>query len=95
MWKLPLSESRVLRSDRRAAATSNLNRFTEVESATITSCGLAPISGAILAPIRCGAPIQSRLFQLRISSSPHSSVDHLRWRAAAALGSGPSELPSR
>jgi len=95
VWKLPLSESNVLRSDRRAAATSNLNRFTEVESVTITSWGLAPISGASLAPTRCGALIQSAVFQLRISPSAHSFSTTSRWCGATALGKGPSELPSR
>ncbi len=70
-------------------------RFTEVESATRTSCGAAPTRRAILAPTRAGAPIQSASFQLRMSPEPHSWVTTVCRRATAACGSGPRELPSR
>ena len=75
-----------------AAAATSLNRFTVVESATITSCGLAPISGAIFAPTRCGAPIQSRAFQPRIRSPPHSSLINGGDPLGDALGQRPQRI---
>jgi hypothetical protein len=78
-----------------SAATISLKRFTEVESATITSPGRAPISRAILPPVRAGAPIQSCRFQLRISDVAHSSAMAARSRSCTTAGAAPSELPSR
>jgi len=72
-----------------------LNKFTEVESATITSSSPAPISRAMRAPNRAGMPIQSFLFQLRIRSSPHSRETTSAMRPGVEAGSAPSELPSR
>ena len=78
-----------------SAALSSLKRFTEVELQAITSPGAAPISGAIFAPIRAGAPIQSAAFQLRTRPNAHSSAIARCSRSAAMRGAAPSELPSR
>ena len=80
---------------RSSAAAISLNRFTEVESQAITSSASAPISGAIIAPTRRGRPIQSALFQLLTSPSPHSRRITSPKRAAVPSGSAPNELPSR
>jgi hypothetical protein len=57
--------------------------------------GAAPISAATRSPTRVGACIHPALFQPRISRSPHSSAMTACARACAAIGNGPSELPSR
>ena len=68
MWrsvgKLSASE-RITRRPRlrSSAAARSLKRLTDVESATITSPGWAPTSGAIRSPTRRGQPIQSWRFQ--------------------------------
>ena len=66
-----------------------------MESQAITSPGRAPISGASLAPIRAGAPIQSAAFQLRTSPDAHSLSIARCSRGATVRGAAPSELPSR
>jgi hypothetical protein len=78
-----------------SAALSTLNRLIDVLSVATTSPSLAPISGAILLPSRCGSSNQPALFQERIRPWPHSSVTARATRAGAATGSTPSELPSR
>ncbi len=78
-----------------SAAEMSLNRFTETLSQAITSWAGAPTSGAILPPMRCGMEIQSAEFQLRMRSWPHSCATTSASRAGVALGSMPSELPSR
>ena len=70
---------------RRSAVASTLNRFSEVESAQITSSLRAPISRAIFAPTRRGRSIQRASFHERISPSPHSrSIDLAHARAGRA-----------
>jgi hypothetical protein len=54
------------------AAATVLKRFTEVESATSTSPGPAPMIRAILSPTLCCASHQPCLFQLLMRSLPHS-----------------------
>ena len=95
VWKLPASESRALRSDSRAAATSNLNRFTEVEIGDDHLVRLRADQRA-RSSRRCAAARRSSrgLFQLRISERP-IPLDDLRSRSRDALGIAPSELPSR
>ncbi len=68
------------------AALSSLNRFTDVESPTITSPGPAPISRAILSAMRCDKVIQPAVFQLRIRPSPHSLSATAAILAAVAAG---------
>ena len=81
---------------RLSAPAASLKRFTEVESATVTSLGLAPISRAILPPTRSGASIQPLTFQLRIRSlAPFAPGRVGQAGAARVFGGGPSELPSR
>ena len=77
------------------AALSTLNRFTDVESPTLTSSGAAPISGAMAAPVRAARSIQPASFQLRMRPSPHSFVASAASRAGVRRGNAPSELPSR
>ena len=77
------------------APAISLNRFTEIESVTITSSAAAPISRAILAAVRCGAVYQPASFHERISPCAHSRSIASRIRAATARGMAPSELPSR
>ena len=100
MWlsegKLPRSATIVLRPGRsRAAATSSLNRLTEMVSVTVTWCGAAPSSGASLAPMRPGDSYHPAAFQERIRPVPHSSSIVRSTRAATPFGTAPSELPSR
>ncbi len=77
------------------AALNTLKRFTDVESPTITSPGPAPMSRAILSPMRCDSVIHPAVFQLRIRPSPHSVSATAAIRAGVATGSTPRELPSR
>ena len=79
----------------RNATERTLKRLTVVESAAMTSPLPAPISVAILSPVRCGMEIQSAPFQLVMRSLPHSMSTTLATRSRARLVSAPSELPSR
>ena len=79
----------------RAAATSSLNRLTEIVSVTVTWCGAAPSNGASLAPMRPGDSYHPAAFHERISPAPHSSSMVRATRAATPFGTAPSELPSR
>ena len=66
------SVSTVLRPGRRReAATTTLNRLTEVESVTTTWPGAAPTSSPMRSPTRSGAPHQSDSFHALMSCSPH------------------------
>ena len=78
-----------------SAALSTLKRLTLVLSATTSSPSPTPTRRAILSPMRCGMSIQPALFQLRMRPVPQSCVTTCCTRAAVALGSTPSELPSR
>src|SRR4051795_1922324 len=55
----------------------------------------APMRRAMRSPTWRGCVIQPAVFQPRMSCSPHSSVMTRAMRALAAIGSAPSELPSR
>ena len=91
--KLPRSETTMCRPGRRpSAAASSLNRLTEVESATITSCAFAPIRRAILAPRRCGRSTQPCRFQLVIRSSPHCRRTTSWISACGRLGQRPERV---
>ena len=58
----------VLRPGRsRAAATSSLNRLTEIVSVTVMWCGAAPSSGASFAPMRPGDSYHPAAFQERMN----------------------------
>jgi len=78
-----------------SAALSTLYRLMEVLSVHTTSSLPAPMKGASWLPRRCGRSNQLAVFHERIRSVPHSRVTTSATRAAAALGSTPSELPSR
>ncbi len=67
-----------------SAADNTLNRLTLVESATTSSPGPTPTSGAILSPMRCGSAIQPAVFQLPIRPWPHSCATTWATRAAVA-----------
>ena len=78
-----------------SAVLSSLNRFTEMLSAHTTCPGAAPTSRPRRSPTRVGIPIQSLLFQLAISSSPHSCSITRVTRSETPRGRAPRELPSR
>ena len=79
----------------RQPATSAWNSCTEVESPHITWPGAAPISAPIRSPIRPGSVHQSWVFHEVIRSWPHCCSISSVTAGSTALGSAPSELPSR
>ena len=94
--KVASSTTTVVRPGRnRAAATTALNRFTEVESVTTSCPGAAPTNAPIRSPTRPGASHQPLLVQDPIRSVPHCRVTTSATAAGTAAGSAPSELPSR
>ena len=106
-WIMYRSVGKLSRSDRitrrpglaccwmRSAAASALKMFSEVVSVMTTSPLPAPIRPASLSPRRAGRSNQPAVFQLRMRPAPHSLPITSAARAAAVLGSTPSELPSR
>ncbi len=94
--KFPASETITRRPGRKPSATpSALKIFTEVESAAITVPPGAPSRRPILSPTRSDRPIQPASFHDRMSPWPHSWPMTAARRPGVAIGSGPSELPSR
>ncbi len=93
---MPESDKMTRRSGRNAAPAARAwNTLIDRVSPITTLPAGAPISRATRSPIERGQDIQPAVFQPRISSLPHSSERVRATRASAAMGKGPSELPSR
>src|SRR5215470_6234958 len=87
---------------RSAAAVMHLNRLTEVESATTTSSGAAPMSGATFAPTRRGRSIHPAETHARTSPRPQrvaveidDACGHLEGVAHRSQRIAPVELIDR